>query len=116
MKTVNAILLGLVVFLLAYCACFYLAIMPKFYPVLGRFTLENLKGQIAVKFVGSAVVGMVAGLIALAVGRFVLPESPKVSRVMHLLFWATLVVAFAYLAGRETDEYICKFLPGFMAG
>ena len=110
-KSVNAILLGLVVFLAAYCVCFYFGVMPKLYPVLGRLTTENLKGQIAVKFVGSAVVGMVAGLVAMMVGRL-LPASPTLSRLMHLLFWACLIVAFLYLAGREINEYIFEFLPG----
>jgi hypothetical protein len=61
---------------------------------------------IAVKFIGSAVVGAVAWLIGFLVGRR-LPE--KAGPIFHVLFWLALLAAGAYLVGRETREYI---LPG----
>lgn len=58
---------------------------------------------IAVKFVGSALVGIVAGLIGFGIGRF-LPD--RAGKVLHLLVWAMMIAAGSYLVGRETVAYI----------
>ena len=78
--------------------------MPKFYPLLGEVHFIPPPGKpIAVKFVGSALVGMVAGLIGLVIGRF-LPE--RAGKVLHWLVWVMMIAAGIYLVGRETVEYI----------
>jgi len=103
-KSINGAILGLILFLPTYCLCFWFGLMPKFYPLLGEVHIVAPPGtHIAVKFVGAALVGMVAGLIGLVIGRF-LPE--RAGKILHLLVWAMMIAAAIYLVGRETVEYI----------
>jgi len=105
-KSINGALLGLAFFLAAYSLCFWFGIMPKFYPLLGEVHITPPEGKhIAVKFVGSALVGFFAGGIGFLAGRR-LPE--KFSPVLHAVMWLTMTGACVYLVGRETLEYICK--------
>ena len=107
-KSINAAVLGLVLFLLAYCVCFWFGVMPKFYPTRGAVTTAVLKSpvtgkaEIAVKFVGSAVVGMAAG----AIGRLIGKRLRRPAAWLHLAMWAAMLAACVYLVGRETVEYI----------
>ena len=103
-KSINGTLLGLILFLPTYCLCFWFGVMPKFYPLLGEVHIVAPPGaHIAVKFVGAALAGMVAGLIGFAIGRF-LPQ--RAGKVLHFLIWAMMIAAAIYLVGRETAEYI----------
>jgi len=103
-KTINAAVLGVILFLLAYCLCFFFGVMPKFYPELGEVhIIPPPGGPIAVKFVGSALVGLVVGLAGFLVGRRLPLRS---STVLHILVWLVLIAACIYLIGRETAEYI----------
>jgi len=103
-KSINGAVLGLILFLPAYCLSFWFDRMPKFYPLLGEVHFVAPPGKpIAVKFVGAALVGIAAGLIGLAIGR-ALPE--RAGKFLHLLVWAMLIAAGTYLVGRETMEYI----------
>ena len=103
-RAINGAVLGLILFLLAYCLCFWFGVMPKFYPVLGELHIIPPQGKpIAVKFVGSACVGLVAGLLGFLAGRS-LPQRSGIA--LHILAWLTLIVASIYLIGRETLEYI----------
>jgi len=105
-KSINGVILGLILFLPTYCLCFWFGVMPKFYPLLGEVHVTPPPGnQIAVKFVGSALVGIAVGLIGFIIGRF-LPE--RVGKVLHLLVWVMLIAASTYLVGRETMEYILE--------
>ncbi len=106
MKSINAALIGLTVFLLAYSLCFWTGLMPKFYPALGEITTVAYKGQIAVKFVGSAVVGMAAGLIAMLIGALLPAGRPRLTVVCHLVLWGMMLAACFYLVGREAREYL----------
>jgi hypothetical protein len=103
-KSINGAILGLVFFLPAYCLCFWFGVMPKFYPLLGEVHFVAPPGDhVAVKFVGSALVGMVAGLIGLVIGRS-LPQ--RAGKVLHLLVWVMMLAAAVYLVRREIAEYI----------
>jgi hypothetical protein len=103
-KSINGAILGLIVFLPTYCLCFWFDRMPKFYPVLGEVHFVAPPDKpIAVKFVGSALVGAVAGLIAFLIGRS-LPE--RTGKVLHVLVWVVMVAGGIYLVGREMREYI----------
>jgi uncharacterized membrane protein len=103
-RSINGAILGLILFLPTYCLCFWFGLMPKFYPLLGEVHVIAPPGKhIAVKFVGSALVGMVAGLIGFFIGRS-LPD--RAGKILHLLVWAMMVVAGTYLVGREAAEYI----------
>lgn len=103
-KSINGAILGLILFLPTYCLCFWFGVMPKFYPLLGEVHFVAPPGNpIAVKFVGSALVGIVAGIIGFAVGRL-LPE--RSGKILHVMVWAMMVAAGIYLVGRETVEYI----------
>lgn len=103
-KSINGAILGFIVFLPTYCLCFWFGVMPKFYPLLGEIRFVPPEGKhIAVKFVGSALMGIVAGLIGYAAGRS-LPE--WFGRLLHVLVWPVLIGAGIYLVGRETVEYI----------
>ena len=105
-KSINGAVLGLVFFLAAYCLCFWFGVMPKFYPLLGEVHITPPEGKhIAVKFVGSALVGLVAWLIGFIAGRQ-LPE--KCSPALHALLWLTMTGSCIYLIGRESVEYIWK--------
>lgn len=105
-KSITGAVLGVVAFLMAYCLCFWFQVMPKFYPLLGEIHVVAPPGKhIAVKFVGSAAVGMLGGLVGLVVGRR-LPQ--RASGVVHLLAWAAMLAACVYLVGRETAEYIIR--------
>lgn len=103
-KSINGALLGLILFLPTYCLCFWFGCMPKFYPLLGEIHIVDPPGKhIAVKFVGSALVGIVVGLIGMAIGR-ALPE--RAGKTLHALVWPVMIAAGIYLVGRETVEYI----------
>jgi hypothetical protein len=103
-KSINGAILGLILFLPTYCLCFWFDRMPKFYPLLGEVHFIAPPGKpIAVKFVGSALVGIVIGLIGFGIGRF-LPD--RAGKVLHPLVWAMMIAAGSYLIGRETVEYI----------
>jgi len=103
-RSINGAILGLVLFLPAYCLCFWFGVMPKFYPLLGEVHIVTPPGNpVAVKFVGSALVGIAAGLIGFCIGRS-LPQ--RAGKVLHLLVWAMMIAAGIYLVGRETVEYI----------
>lgn len=103
-KSINGAILGLILFLPTYCLCFWFGVMPKFYPMLGEVHMTPPPGNpIAVKFVGSALVGMAVGLIGFAIGRF-LPE--RAGKLLHVLVWPVMIAAGIYLVGRETVEYI----------
>ena len=103
-KTINAAVLGIILFLLAYCLCFWFGVMPKFYPMLGEVHIIPPPGtHIAVKFVGSALVGLVVGMAGFLVG---LRLPLRSSTALHILVWLTLIAACIYLIGRETAEYI----------
>jgi hypothetical protein len=103
-KSINGAVLGLVFFLPAYCLCFWFGVMPKFYPLLGEVHITPPAGtNIAVKFVGSAIVGLCVGLVGFFVGRR-LPQ--RASGVLHCLMWLTMIAACIYLVGREAAEYI----------
>jgi hypothetical protein len=103
-KSINGTILGLILFLPAYCLCFWFGLMPKLYPLLGEVHVVAPPGKhIAVKFVGAALVGMVAWLIGFFVGRR-LPQ--RAGPFLHLLVWAVMIAAGTYLVGRETVEYI----------
>lgn len=105
-KSINAALLGLLCFLTAYCLCFWFGVMPKFYPLLGELHVTPPAGShIAVKFVGSAMVGFVAGVVGFVLGRR-LPE--KVSSGLHIAAWSMMILSCVYLVSRETIEYILK--------
>ena len=107
-RSINGALLVLIVSLMAYGICYWFLIMPKFYPVLGEVhvTVAPPGDPIAVKFVGAALTGMLAGLFGFLAGRR-LPARAGV--VLHVLAWALLVAACIYFAGRETDKYIYSF-------
>jgi hypothetical protein len=103
-KSINGAILGLIFFLPTYCLCFWFGVMPKFYPLLGEVHFVAPPGKhIAVKFVGSALVGIVAGLIGMAIGRSL---SERAGKLLHLLVWPVMIAAGIYLVGRETVEYI----------
>ncbi|NLX56743.1 MAG: hypothetical protein GXY58_16680 [Planctomycetaceae bacterium] len=103
-KSINGAILGLILFLPTYCLCFWFGIMPKFYPLLGEVHIVEPPGaHIAVKFVGSALVGIVAGIVGFLAGRS-LPENS--GKVLHVLVWVTMIAAGTYLIGRETVTYI----------
>jgi len=103
-KTINAAVLGVILFLLAYCVCFWFGVMPKFYPMLGQVHITPPPGtHIAVKFVGSALVGLAAGLVGFLVG---LRLPLRSSTALHTLAWLAMIAACIYLIGRETAEYI----------
>jgi hypothetical protein len=103
-KSINGAILGLILFLPTYCLCLLFGLMPKFYPVLGEVHFVAPPGNpITVKFFGAVLVGMVAGLIGWAIGRF-LPE--RAGKTLHLLVWVMLIAAAIFLVGRETNEYI----------
>jgi len=105
-KSINGAILGLTLFLASYCVCFWFGIMPKFYPLLGEVHVTPPPGQhIAVKFVGSAVVGLLFGFAGFLIGRR-LPQ--RASAVLHGLVWLTIIAACTYLVGRETVEYILR--------
>ena len=103
-KSINGAILGLIFFLPTYCLCFWFGVMPKFYPLLGEVHIVAPEGNpIAVKFVGSALVGIVAGLIGLAIGRS-LPE--RAGKVLHFLVWLVMIGACIYLVRREMVHWI----------
>ena len=105
-RLINAAVLGLVLFLVTYCMCFWFGIMPKFYPLLGEIHFVPPIGKhIAVKFVGSALVGLVVGFVGFLAGMR-LPE--KASPALHALLWLTMTGACSYLILREALEYIWK--------
>jgi hypothetical protein len=105
-KSINGAILGLICFLPTYCLCFWFGAMPKFYPLLGEVHFVAPPGKhIAVKFVGSALVGILAGLIGWAVGRAL---SERAGKALHLLVWPFMIAACIYLVGRETVEYILR--------
>ncbi|OGV69473.1 MAG: hypothetical protein A2283_06515 [Lentisphaerae bacterium RIFOXYA12_FULL_48_11] len=105
-RAVNAAVLGLTFFLVAYCLCFWFGIMPKFYPLLGEVHFASLPGKhITVKFVGSAIVGLVAGIFGFLIGRR-LPE--KTSPFLYALFFLTMTGACSYLVMREVLAYIWR--------
>lgn len=105
-RQLNAAVLGLIVFLLTYCLCFWFGVMPKFYPLLGEIHVVPPEGKhIAVKFVGSLLAGLVLGLAGFLAGLR-LPE--RFSTGLHLLLWLVMMGACTYLIGRETVEYILK--------
>jgi hypothetical protein len=80
--------------------------MPKFYPLLGEVHFTALPGKhITVKFVGSALVGLVIGFVGFLAGLR-LPE--KASYALHTLLWLTMTGACSYLILREALEYIWK--------
>jgi hypothetical protein len=56
-----------------------------------------------VKFVGSALVGFLVGLIGFYIGKR-LPERCAV--YLHAAAWVMMIAACGYLFGRETAEYI----------
>ena len=103
-KAINAAVLGVILFLLAYCLCFWFGVMPKFYPMLGEVHITPPPGtHIAVKFVGSALAGMAAGLGGGLIG---LRLPLRSSLALHILAWLAMIAACIYLIGRETAEYI----------
>lgn len=103
-KSITGAILGFILFLPTYCLCFWFGAMPKFYPLLGEVHFVAPPGKhIAVKFVGSALVGIGVGLVGMLAGRM-LPE--RVAKVLHVLLWVVLVAACIYLVGREANEYI----------
>lgn len=103
-KSINGAILGLIFFLPTYCLCFWFGVMPKFYPLLGEVHVVAPPGKhIAVKFVGAALVGIVAWGIGFFVGR-ALPE--RTGKTLHLLVWVVMIAAGIYLVGREAVEYI----------
>lgn len=103
-KSINGAILGFILFLPTYCLCFWFGVMPKFYPLLGEVHIVAPPGNpIAVKFVGSALVGIVAGIVGFVIGRS-LPE--RSGKVLHVLVWVMMIAAGIYLVGRETVEYI----------
>jgi hypothetical protein len=103
-KSINGAILGLTVFLPTYCLCFWFDRMPKFYPLLGEVHFVAPPGtHIAVKFVGSALLGLVAGLIGFIIGRSLPAQTGK---VLHVLVWVMMIAGGGYLVGRETLEYI----------
>ena len=103
-RSIHSALVGLVLFLVAYCLCFWFGVMPKYYPLLGEIHIVPPEGKpIAVKFVGSALVGFLAGLIGVWIGRRV-PE--RSASYLHALVWLVMIAACVYLFGRETAEYI----------
>jgi predicted small integral membrane protein len=103
-KAINAAVLGVILFLLVYCLCFWFGVMPKFYPVLGQVRITPPPGNpIAVKFVGAAWVALAAGFVGFLVG-LALPL--RSAAALHILAWVTMVAATVYLIGRETAEYI----------
>ena len=105
-KSINGAILGFILFLPVYCLCFWFGVMPKFYPLLGEVHVIAPPGKhIAVKFVGAATVGIVAGLIGFLLGRS-LPE--RAGKLLHALVWPMMVAACAYLVGRETVEYLLQ--------
>jgi hypothetical protein len=103
-KSINGAILGLVFFLPTYCLAFWFDRMPKFYPLLGEIHfIAPPDKPIAVKFVGSALLGIVAGLVGFGIGRS-LPQ--QAGKVLHALVWPAMLAAAVYLVGRETVEYI----------
>jgi hypothetical protein len=103
-KSINGAILGLILFLPTYCLCFWFGVMPKFYPLLGEVHIVAPPGpHIAVKFVGSALVGIVVGVCGFFVGRS-LPA--HFGKILHVAVWAMMLAAGIYLVGRETVEYI----------
>ncbi len=105
-RSINAAALGLTFFLVAYSLCFWFGIMPKFYPLLGEVHFSALPGKhITVKFVGSALIGLVAGFFGFLIGHR-LPE--RASPLLQVLTWLTMVSSCAYLVMREVLEYILK--------
>ena len=78
-------MIPLIVFLLVYGVCYWFLIMPKFYPTLGEIRWSPISPEgnpSAVKFVGAALVGMVAGVFGFFVG-YRLPA--RASVVLHVL-------------------------------
>jgi hypothetical protein len=105
-RAINAAVLGAILFLLAYCLCFWFGVMPKFYPLLGQVHITPPPGHhIAVKFVGSALVGLVIGLVGFLAG---LRLPPRSSTALHILVWLAMIAACIYLIGRETAEYLLR--------
>ena len=118
-KSINAVLLGIILFLVGYSVCFLAAdypfadwakdgLMPKFYPMLGEVHIIAPPGKnVAVKFVGAAVVGAVLGLAGWVIGRR-LPAAllERSGPVLHVVTWVMLAAACFFLVRREAVEYI----------